>query len=102
MLLLSGCAKVKIEDTEWCVDEGSLGADCFHTLLKTKRTLSKLQWDTERFGQVSTTLDGFTKIQSALEKLCSISSNKCSYQDQQNIQKMKEKILLIKAQLHLE
>ncbi len=79
LLLLSGCAHVAIPNTEWCGDMGSEGASCFHTLTDDARDLTKEQWDTERFGQVCTTLNDFAAMKTSLEQLCSMAGRRCSY-----------------------
>lgn len=77
-LLSAACAHVRVPDTEWCGDEGKLGASCFHTLSDDERIVSKEVWDKERTGQVCTTSKDFAAWKNALLKLCD-SSNRCDF-----------------------
>lgn len=88
LLTLSGCANVRIPDTEWCGDMGSEGAACFHTLSDDARDLPKAEWDAERFGQVCTTTNNFSAIISSVEQLCSMAGRRCSYSTRKAIKKM--------------
>lgn len=97
LLLLSGCATVKIPNTEWCGDMGSEGAACFHTLSDDARDIPKAEWDAERFGQVCTTTNDFAAIQSALEKLCSMAGKRCTYYVKQALRSLEAKVLVFEA-----
>ena len=85
LLSMTSCAHVPINDHEWCGDEGSLGATCFHFLTAQTRDLDKETWDNMRFGQICTNdPEGqlgatFADIKATIEKLCSISKGACVY-----------------------
>lgn len=97
LLLLSGCASVRIPDTEWCGDMGKEGAACFHTLTDDERDIPKAEWDDYRFGQVCTTNNNFAAIISALEKLCSKAGKRCTYYTKQAIRELSAKALVFEA-----
>lgn len=100
LLLLSGCASVRIPDTEWCGDMGSEGAACFHTLTDESRDIPKAEWDDFRFGQVCTTANDFASIKSALEKLCSMAGKRCKYYVKQVLAGMEAKMLVVQARAY--
>lgn len=83
-LLLSSCAQVPIKDQEYCGDEGTLGAHCFHTLSSGERQIEKEAWDNERFGMVCTKAENLADTKAVIEKLCS-EANNCTYEVQQAI-----------------
>ena len=87
-LLLSSasCQKVEIMDEEWCVDKGTLGAHCAHTLSTVTEDIPQPDWDNRRFGQACT-IDPPGKLGSTLaeikkeqEEICSI-YNACTYEE---------------------
>ena len=90
ILTLSACAKVEINDHEWCTDMGSQGATCFHTMTTQTRDIPKSEWDDLRFGNTCTadpqSNPGATMadMKSVIERLCII-SKRCNYQTQQAI-----------------
>lgn len=88
-LLLSGCLKVVIPDTEWCGDMGQDGAYCVHTLNDTTRQVPKAAWDQERFGMLCTTSDTFASWKAALEKLCR--DSRCSFETKKEMASFFEK-----------
>jgi hypothetical protein len=88
LLTLTACAKVSIKDAEWCGDMGFLGASCFHTLTPDTRDIPQPNWDEERFGQVCTKAKTFKDMKVAIEKLCSVSNVRCSYEVEEIIRNM--------------
>lgn len=100
LLILSGCASVRIPDTEWCGDMGSEGAACFHTLSDESRDIPKAEWDEYRFGQVCTTANDFASIKTALEKLCSMAGKRCKYYVKQAIAGLEAKMLVFESRVY--
>lgn len=92
LLILSGCATVKISDSEWCGDLGESGAACFHTF-KTEldHDLDKAAWDVARFGQLCTPADTFADWKADIEKLCSV-SGRCTYDQKKMLEEVWAKI----------
>ena len=102
--LLTSCKSVEIKDQEWCGDLGPLGARCFHTISNKKRTLTKEQWDAERYknlDKVTTTAKAMAENKKALLKLCRL-SRRCWYSKQReqieefgkNLDSLKPEIVL--------
>jgi hypothetical protein len=83
-MAVSGCAHVEITDSEWCGDMGASGAECFHTLTTETHELTKVEWDTERFGMVCTKADTFADWKADIEKLCN-KTGICDYQTQTSL-----------------
>lgn len=77
-LLHSGCARVRIDDAEFCGDMGSEGAQCFNLLSDKEREIPKPQWDEERFGMICTEAQTFVEWKKAIIKLCRV-SGRCYY-----------------------
>lgn len=98
---LAGCARIKIKDSEWCADEGALGAECFHALSTNQRTLTKAEWDQERFGQVCTSTDGFTNWREAIEKFCAQNQGECKKELLSAQHRIQKKILGVRKKLGL-
>lgn len=92
ILFLMSCSSVPIFDAEWCGDMGNLGASCFHTLTEESRDIEKAEWDAERFGQLCTKPQTFRDIKASIEKLCSASTVRCTYEIREVIRHMAEKI----------
>lgn len=97
IVFLSSCAKVPIHDAEWCGDIGDLGASCFHTLTNDTRDIDKSMWDVERFGMVCTKSKTFSDMKASIEKLCSVSSVRCSYEVKQILAHVQENIKELQA-----
>ena len=80
-LIFLGCSSVKIYDEPWCFDAGKYGAECFYTLSDREFTLDKYQWDKLRLGQACSANNepalGFSRLKTALEKLCA-DTNRCT------------------------
>lgn len=93
-LLLSACT-VKINDSEFCADIGSLGATCFQLLSDHRRDISKAQWDKLRFGQICETPDVFANLKSAIESLCQ-NTNNCTYEQKEQVAQFFTKVESIK------
>ena len=85
-LILSGCAQVQIQDSTWCSFSGRRGS-CFNTLTPKTQSLSWDQWDVYIPGKVCTSAETFADWKSAIEKLCSICKNCCTYEQLQTVQK---------------
>lgn len=105
--ILSACGTVPIYDAEFCGDLGRDGATCFRVLSKTRRNISKADWDhvtydpkaprdpDERFGMICTVPESFTDQKSAIEKLCRM-SKRCIYKKE--INSFFENLEAVKAQ----
>jgi hypothetical protein len=87
LILTTSCGHVSIYDKEKCVDEGSLGAHCSHTLNSATRDIPQPQWDNERFGWFCQNADDEIDAKRELEELCSVKGVTCDYQAKQNILK---------------
>lgn len=85
VLILNGCARVPIKNSEWCADAGIDGAYCFKTLSDDARILTKEEWDEIRFGQICGSPQTFANFKKALLKLCRI-SKACDYETVSTIQ----------------
>jgi hypothetical protein len=96
MMVLSGCGQVVIRDHELCGDEGSLGAECYHTLTPDHRVIHKSQWDDERFGMICTSADNVADDKAAIEKLCN-ETKKCTTDQQVQLQRASKFLNRIKA-----
>jgi len=83
-----GCARVQVDDSEWCGDMGPQGAACYHTLTDESRDVVKADWDLERVGMLCTRSTSFAALTSALEKLCSLTW-RCSYEEKAAIERLK-------------
>lgn len=97
----TGCQQVPLKDNEWCADEGRLGADCFHTISDSTRTLDKPTWDTQRFGWVCTDTESFTNWKEAIDKFCAQYQGECTEEMQQNKTRIVRKIRKIRKKLGL-
>lgn len=89
-LTLSGCAKVEIENQEWCADLGVFGADCFHTLSNDHRVLDQDDWRVERYKMVCTKLENYAHIKEVILKLCRANKSQCSYEKVQHLDRIQE------------
>lgn len=85
------CARIKIQDAEWCGDIGPYGAECFHTTTDEHRSIPKEQWDAERFGQLCTTPESFANWKAALLKLCK-KTGMCTREEKRLIEDLGKRI----------
>lgn len=84
LFILSGCAKIKVPDTEFCADMGILGASCFYSDSNRERDVEKADWDNERFGMLCTTGESYGEWKAAILKLCS-ETNLCKRVDAEKV-----------------
>lgn len=89
--LLVSCANVTVKDNEWCGDLGILGADCFNSFSNNERSVSKSQWDKERFGMLCTKSSSFTNWKAAIMALCQ-NTGQCTYEVQDKVLKLDYKV----------
>jgi len=89
-LILSGCAKVEIENQEWCADLGVFGADCFHTLSDEERTLDREDWRVERYKMLCTRAENYAHIKEVILKLCRANKSQCSYEKVQHLERIED------------
>ena len=75
---------IKIRNTEWWVDKGSLGAKSFNTLNSRTREQDKTTWDHSRFGMVCGAPASIGEILSEIEQFCNTFNN-CDYETQEKI-----------------
>lgn len=98
MLCLSSCARILIEDQEWCGDIGTQGAVCYHTLSDKERVIPQPQWDHERFGQLCThdppedMGKTFSQIRQWIEQLCAV-SKRCRYEENKKIMRFLDRTI---------
>lgn len=103
LLALSGCSTINVNDHEFCLDKGILGARCRHTLTDEVRDLSAVEWRELSFGQICTAdppddFGGtFADMKATMEKLCS-TCNCCSYKTKAKIEKFFTKIKTMQTQ----
>lgn len=86
LVLLSSCARVKINDGEFCGDMGREGATCFKTLSGETRDIPATDWDAERFGMICSKADTFANWKKAIMKLCRL-TKRCRYSVKKKIDK---------------
>lgn len=98
VLVGSGCAQVKIKDSEWCGDVGELGASCFHTLSDRERDIPKDDWDKDRVGMLCTSSETFENWQTAIEQLCHETKH-CTYDVQEQITAFFRRALAMKGRI---
>lgn len=84
LFAISSCGRIEIKNTEWCADQGELGATCFNTLNDNKRRVTPTLWDKERFGYLCTSPSDFAEIKKIIKKLCS-KTKKCTDEDKKRI-----------------
>lgn len=90
--LAVSCARVPIKNAEVCGDLASEGAECVNTLNDDTRSLTKDEWDQERFGMVCTKADNFAHWMASIIKLCKAAGNRCTYDSKKKIVKFMGKI----------
>lgn len=91
-IVIVSCAgePIKIYDREYCADLGPEGAECVHTLLKKKRSVSKPQWDIERIGMMCSDSRVFTDTETVIDTVCS--RFPCDFQERQKVDAVLTKI----------
>ena len=99
-LLTTSCAGLKISDTEWCGDEGPIGASCFHTNTTATRDVSKTEWDLERFGMICGKASAFAELKDDLLKLCN-ETRSCTYEQLKMLRQLGENLSLISGENHV-
>ncbi len=88
---LSGCGRVAILNHEVCGDKGTLGASCFHMLSDASRSLTKEEWDAERFGQLCMQANAFANLKAALLVLCQ-KTKRCTFEEIQQIKALSVRV----------
>lgn len=104
LLLNLSCGNVTITDKEFCVDQGTLGAHCAHTMTTPTRDIPQPIWDNMRFGQFCTVDpqdnlgSTFAQMKKEIEELCSY-CNCCDYPAAQSLLATISKISEIQKQI---
>jgi hypothetical protein len=86
------CGHVTVKDKEVCADLGGAGAECAHTYIVKRRSLTKPQWDRERVGYMCMRSDSFSDGEDSLDELCR-NTNLCDYETQDQINAFKARML---------
>jgi len=84
-LIISGCAVVRIKNSEWCGDFGSEGSSCFNTHNDDTRDVSYQEWEDERFGMICTKAETFADWKANILKLCKVAGRRCRFEEKKNI-----------------
>ena len=92
VLFVASCASVKIKDNEFCGDFGEDGATCFTFLTRKQRDIPKQIWDHERYGQICSKPAVFADWKAVIQKLCSSSKYRCTYEEKQQLEEFFQRL----------
>lgn len=98
IVALSSCATVPIPDSEVCLDEGDLGAHCFHVLSDKERDITPEAWEVERIAMYCMTTQTLGDWKKIFLKLCH-ENKRCKPEDIANINSFIDKLETKSAQI---